>query len=365
MTEGRAPGTEATTAADPVAPAADQNELLVGVDVGGTKIAVLVTSPDGTVLGRAIHASSVADQDGAAEAIAACIDVALAAASKTLADVTVVGIGVPGRVDPVKGHVTLAVNLGWNDLALRDLLEARLGKPCVIENDARAAAVGLHRRRVLGTTDDIAYLAVGTGIAAGVILDGRLHRGARGLAGEIGHVVVDPAGPACACGLNGCLETFVSGPAIARRAAAAAAQARAEGRPTAFDDIEPDALTARDVYRAATDGDPLACEIVEDVGRRLAWAIHLLVMAYDVDRVVLGGGVSHAGQTFVQPIHTELDRLREASQLAREQLAPGIVELLPVGADAGAWGAVTIAAASRADAGTAARWEEVGHVREP
>jgi glucokinase len=267
---------------------------------------------------------------------------------------------VPGRVDPVKGHVTLAVNLGWNDLALRDLLEARLGKPCVIENDARAAAVGLHKRRVLGTTDDIAYLAVGTGIAAGVILDGRLHRGARGLAGEIGHVVVDPQGPECACGLRGCLETFVSGPAIARRAAAAAAQARADGRTTALDHLDPAALTAQDVYGAATDGDPLACELVEDVGRRLAWAIHLLVMAYDVDRVVLGGGVSHAGDTFVQPIHTELDRLRQSSQLAREQLAPGIVELLPVGADAGAWGAVTIAAASDAEIGSADRWEGGG-----
>lgn len=327
-----------TDAADDAAGDAG-HDLLVGVDVGGTKIAVLVTSPDGTVLGRAIHASSVADQDGAAEAIAACIDVALADASRTLDQVKVVGIGVPGRVDPVKGHVTLAVNLGWNDLPLRDALEARLGKPCVIENDARAAAVGLHRRRVLGTTDDIAYLAVGTGIAAGVILDGRLHRGARGLAGEIGHVVVDPTGPVCACGLRGCLETFVSGPAIARRAR----EALATGRPSLLSTVDPDALDARDVYRAATDGDALACELVEDVGRRLAWAIHLLVMAYDVDRVVLGGGVSHAGDTFVQPIYTELERLRAGSPLAREQLAPGVVELLPAGADAGAWGAVSIA----------------------
>lgn len=315
------------------------DDLLVGVDVGGTKIAVLVTSPDGTVLGRAIHASSVADQDGAAEAIAACIDVALADASKTLDQVKVVGIGVPGRVDPVKGHVTLAVNLGWNDLALRDLLEARLGKPCVIENDARAAAVGLHRRRVLGTSDDIAYLAVGTGIAAGVILDGRLHRGARGLAGEIGHVVVDPNGATCACGLRGCLETFVSGPAIARRAR----EALVAGRPSILSTLDPDALDAREVYRAATDGDALACELVEDVGRRLAWAIHLLVMAYDVDRVVLGGGVSHAGDMFMQPIATELERLRAGSPLAREQLSPGVVELLPAGSDAGAWGAVSIA----------------------
>ena len=336
-----ATGHSAATGAGRAASTVD-DDLLVGVDIGGTKIAVLITSPDGTVLGRATHASSVADQDGAAEAIVACIDVALADASRTLDQVRVVGIGVPGRVDPVKGHVTLAVNLGWNDLALRDLLEARLGKPCVIENDARAAAVGLHHRRVLGTTDDIAYLAVGTGIAAGVILDGRLHRGARGLAGEIGHVVVDPMGPECACGLRGCLETYVSGPAIARRATEAIAAGRASS-------LSASGLTAQDVYRAATDGDALACELVEDVGRRLAWAIHLLVMAYDVDRVVLGGGVSHAGATFVGPIHMELDRLRASSALAREQLAPGIVELLPAGADAGAWGAVTIAAVSQGD----------------
>ena len=100
-----------------------------------------------------------------------------------------------------------------------------------------------------------------------------------------------------------------------------------------------------------------------DVGRRLAWAVHLLVMAYDVERVVLGGGVSHAGETFALPIGRELDRMRAASTLAREQLVPGIAELLPPGADAGAWGAVTIAAA-HVRIGTGQGWEEVGHVRD-
>ena len=353
---------------------------MVGVDVGGTKIAVLVTSPDGAVLGRATNASSVADQDGAADAIAAVIDLALEGAGARLTDVAIVGIGVPGRVDPATGNVTLAVNLGWNDLALRDALERRLGRPCVIENDARAAAVGLHRRRVLGSADDIAYLAVGTGIAAGLILDGRLHRGARGLAGEIGHAILDPNGPVCACGQRGCLEAFVSGPAIARRAAEAIAQGRATslagtadaaaGRAPATPDAStpadaptpasagaatartpaatpsapnPTALTARDVYEAAAAGDALACELVEDVGRKLAWAIHLLVMAYDVDRVVVGGGVSHAGEPFMDPIRRELERLRTASPTAGELLPAGVLETLPVGADAGAWGAVAIA----------------------
>lgn len=314
--------------------------ILVGVDVGGTKIAVLITTPDGAILGRATTASSAGDQDGAAEAIASTVETALVAAGARVEDIAVIGVGVPGRVDALTGRVTIAVNLGWTDLALRDALEARLGRPCVIENDARAAAVGLHHRRVLGEAEDIAYLAVGTGIAAGVILDGRLHRGARGLAGEIGHAIADRTGPVCTCGQRGCLEALVSGPSIARRAVEALAKHRGGSR---LGDIPADQLTAIDVYDAAKAGDALATDLVEDVGRRLAWAIHLLVLAYDVDRVVLGGGVSHAGETFMAPIRRELDRLRAASPIAGELLPFGVVEPLPVGADAGVLGAVAIA----------------------
>ena len=330
------------------APEITARPILVGVDVGGTKIAVLITTPDGAILGRATRASSAGDQDGAAEAIATTVERALTDAGASVHDVAVIGVGVPGRVDPLTGRVTIAVNLGWTDLALRDALEARLGRPCVIENDARAAAVGLHRRGVLGTAEDIAYLAVGTGIAAGVILDGRLHRGARGLAGEIGHAIADSGGPVCTCGQRGCLEALVSGPSIARRAADAlaaddAARPAGDRRRSTLSAIPPDRLTAVDVYEAATAGDQLAADLVEDVGRQLAWAIHLLVMAYDVDRVVLGGGVSRAGETFMAPIRRELDRLRGASPIAGELLPLGVVEPLPIGADAGVLGAVAIA----------------------
>ncbi|HEV7605674.1 MAG TPA: ROK family protein, partial [Candidatus Limnocylindrales bacterium] len=290
---------------------------------------------------------------------------ALARAGATARDIAALGVGVPGQVDPLTGDVTLAVNLGWSDLPLGSRLEAHFGRPCVVENDVRAAALGLHRRRVLGDIEDLAYLAVGTGVSAGVVLDGRLHRGAHGLAGEIGHVIVDPGGALCACGQHGCLETLVSGSAIARLAR----EGIEAGRPTSMTDPRPIDTTAPptavDVYRAAASGDGLATEIADAVGRRLAWAVHLLVMAYDVERVVLGGGVSHAGETFVLPIRRELDRMRAASALAREQLVPGIVELLPVGADAGAWGAVIIAGAAHAGIGTGEGWEEVGHVRDP
>jgi glucokinase len=295
---------------------------VAGIDIGGTKIAVLIVDADGAVLGRATHASSVGDQGGAVPAIAAALDEALRTAGLQRTDLIAVGVGVPGRVDPQRGHVTLAVNLGWTDLALKDGLEAAIGRPVVIENDVRAAAIGLHQRGVSGAADDLAYLAVGTGIAAGVILDGRLHRGARGLAGEIGHAIVDPDGPRCACGQRGCLEALVSGPSIARRA---------------------NATSPQEVYAAAVAGDVDAGVLVDDVGRLLAWAIHTLVMAYDVERVVVGGGVSHAGAPFEVPLRRELARLRAASDQAGELLPADIVDVLPPEAEAGAWGAVAVA----------------------
>jgi glucokinase len=307
--------------------------IVAGIDIGGTKIAVLIVDADGGVLGRATHAASVGDQAGAPAAIAAALDEALAAATLRRDDLDAIGVGVPGRVDPVAGHVTLAVNLGWTDFDLRGALEAELGRPVIIENDARAAALGLHRRRVADGRNggDLAYLAVGTGIAAGVVLGGKLHRGTRGLAGEIGHAIVDPVGPRCACGQAGCLEAFASGPSIARRAAAAGMEAG----------------SAKDVYAAAAGGDTTACELVDDVGRRLAWAVHLLVMTYDVDHVVVGGGVSHAGAAFAEPIHQELERLRAVSSQAGELLPAHIVEVLPPEAEPGAWGAVAVANAVR------------------
>ncbi len=322
--------------------------LRVGVDVGGTKIAVLVVDADDRVLAREISPTAAGAQEQAPAAIADAVTSTLAASGADLRSVSAIGVGVPGRVDPLTGTVTLAVNLGWSDLALGGELSRLLGRPCVLENDVRAAALGLHRRRVVGPVEDLAYVAVGTGVSAGVILGGRLHRGSRGLAGEIGHVIVERDGPACSCGEHGCLETFVSGPAIARRGQTAGS-----------------AVTASDVYAAAASGDRVAGAIVDDVGRRLAWAVHLLVMTYDVERVVFGGGVSHAGEAFVAPIQRELERLRATSALAREQLAPGIVDVLPAGSDAGAWGAVTIAGLGHAGAWAGDLRREVGHVPDP
>jgi glucokinase len=317
--------------------------LVVGVDIGGSKVAVLVATADGTPVGRYTLERPVGPQDEATAVIADAIGLALDDAGVGLSSVTAVGIGVPGRVDPDAGTVSLAVNLGWEELPLGPLLAGRLGTLVVLENDVRAAAYGLHQRRVLGDVDDLAYLSVGTGISAGVILDGRLHRGTRGLAGEIGHIVLEPNGPLCPCGLRGCFETLAAGPAIAR----IAREELAAGRDSSLRAVGEE-IGAVDVYAAAARGDALAAEIATRVGEHVARAVHELVMAYDVEVVVLGGGVSKAGDAFLDPILHALDRMRDASALAREVLRPGVVHLLPAGSEAGARGGVSIALAALA-----------------
>ena len=312
--------------------------LLVGVDVGGSKIAVLVVDRDLQVCARHTIPTSVGEPDEAAGQIAAAIEAALASAGATLDEVAAVGVGVPGRVDPATGTVSLAVNLGWHGLPLRQHLEALVNVPCAIENDVRAAAAGILERRTIGDVQDFIYLSVGTGISAGVVLDGSVHRGTRGLAGEIGHIVVDADGPVCPCGLTGCLETIASGPAIARSAG--------------------DGLTAADVYAAAAGGDPAATAIVDRAGASLARAIHSLVMTYDVERIVLGGGVSRAGAAFLDPILRELDAMRAASELATDMLPADVVAVSPDGGDVGTWGGISVAR-TLINAEGAARTEEV------
>ncbi len=329
--------------------------FLAGIDVGGSKIAVLVTDEALRPRGRHLAATEVGAPDRAVDQIVAALDVALDRAGADRRDLAALGVGVPGRVDRATGTVSHAVNLGWERLELGPLLAACLGRPVVIENDVRAAVAGLHERRVLGDVDDIAYLSIGTGISAGLVLDGRVRRGPRGIAGEIGHVVLDPAGPPCSCGLHGCLESLASGPAIAARARAAVAA----GRRSALETVEP--ISAVDVFRHAAAGDLLATEIVEVVGGWVARAVHELVMTFDVRRVALGGGVASAGEAFHAPIDRGLDRLRAASPLARTVLPDDVVAVLGAEAEAGPWGALLLARDALRGRSGPSREEEVAH----
>jgi glucokinase len=328
------------TMADTVPP-----HLRVGVDIGGSKIAVLVVDRDDAVCARRHVPATWAEPDEAVAQIATVIRDTVAEAGATLADVAAVGIGVPGRVDTASGDVTFAVNLGWRHLRLGRRLSEALGVPCIVENDVRAAAVGLHKAAPFRSTDDLVYLGIGTGISAGVVLDGRLHRGVRGLAGEIGHVVLDPDGATCACGLRGCFETIAAGAGIAgaaRNAIDAGEATSLAGGDGSGADRASDGPSAADVFAAAETGDPLARRLVDTAAAAIARMVHELVLAYDVELVVIGGGISRAGAPLLGRIRAALERIAAPSAFAAELLSETEVRLAGPDHDIGTRGAIAL-----------------------
>ena len=305
---------------------------VAGVDVGGTKTSIVVTDARDRTLYE-----DVAPTDPAAlvDQIAGLVN---DARRHLGGDVAAVGVAIPGHIDATDGSVRMAVNLGITYLPIGPMLQARLGVPAFIEHDARAAALWLSERSV-GESDrvpaNLAFLAIGTGISAGIVLDGILLHGENGLAGEVGHVVADPAGVVCACGLRGCLETIAAGPGIARQAD----EAIAAGRPTVLSPHP----TAADVFRASAAGDAVSVEIVDRVAAHLARAIRSLALTLGVRRVVIGGGVAAAGSALLEPIRAHIAHERAASPLVEAALGDAILELLSPTEAPGARGVAAIA----------------------
>lgn len=313
--------------------ASDAPPLWVGLDIGGTKTAVLVVNQAQQPCSQLTQATDTHSPERLLAGTVQAIHRALYQAGAGAQQIAGIGMGVPGQVDRETGEVRLAVNLNLVAYPLGPALSAAFHIPCFLENDVRLATLGAYQ--YIQQTDPlqhVAYLSIGTGIAAGLILDGRLHRGANGMAGEIGHIIVEPNGNRCNCGLTGCLEAMAAGPAIARLAAA---RMREDG--------EQAPLMAASVYQAAVQGNPAAQEVVATVSGYLGRAVQWLIMSYDVEKVVLGGGVTRAGAAFLEPIQRELAKLRAQSALAQVMLAAEKVTLLPPDYDAGTWGAVRLA----------------------
>lgn len=304
------------------------SNLLLAVDVGGTNTEVAVTDLQGRVKEQALAGTDASGPEGLLDSVENAVHHVLRQLNATTADLAGVGLGVPGQVHPESGVVRLAVNLNLTSFPLAMALGGRLRAPVAVENDVRLAALGLyHRLQQERVGQSLAYVSVGTGIAAGIVNDGKLLRGANGMAGEIGHVVFDPQGERCLCGLRGCLETIVSGPAIAR-------QATSWAGPT---------VTARDVYDAAADGNEKAQKLVQRISSHLARALHWLIMSYDVEQLIVGGGVTTAGPLFWEPVTAELSKIRQHSSLAQSMLPTGRIKPLEGDENPGIWGATILA----------------------
>lgn len=270
----------------------------VAVDLGGSWIRAGWVSAGGEV-GEVVRAAT--PQTGP-EAVVDAVAELVARVGPTTGPV---GVAVPGPLSVRDGVVFEPPNLrGWKEVPLRRMLEERLRRRVVLENDANAAALGEWWRGSGRGSRHLVYVTVSTGVGGGLVLDGRLYRGASDTAGEIGHVVVDPAGPVCSCGRRGHLEGIAAGPAIARwteeqlRAGRASVLAGRQG------------LSAREVAEAADAGDELAQEAFRRAGRYLGWAVAGLLNLLNPEVVVVGGGVARAGRWLFDPLR---EAAREAS----------------------------------------------------
>jgi glucokinase len=304
---------------------------LVGIDIGGTKIAALRISPEGEVEARHVISSPATDQTAALPAIET------AAAAVIDDGVTAIGVGMAGLVDARSGVLLWTPNLVWRNLPLSEGLGARFGLPVTVDNDATAAAWAESRLGASRGYDDSLFVGVGTGIGGGIVAGGRLLRGAHGFAGEIGHIIVEPGGPLCGCGNRGCWEQVASGLAIAR-AGRRAVNDEPGSMIARLADGDPDRVTGSLVTEAAREGDVVAVAILTSVARRLGEGIAGLVNVLDPEVVVVGGGVGEAEDLLLGP-------LREAYLAAVEgaDVRPD-VPIVParLGNDAGAIGAALL-----------------------
>lgn len=253
-------------------------------------------------------------------------------------DIYAVGLGIPGLVDPVRGVGIASVNLNWRNVPVRAELQERLGLPCFIENDVKAAALGEARYGAGRGLDSLVFLIIGTGIAASVVQNHTILRGSHGIAGEIGHAIIEPDGPVCKCGGRGCFEALASGPAIAARAVAKL-QAGGSSPLASLPEI-----TAEDVFEAAAGGDPLALQTIREVAAYVAFVVQFLALAYDPQVIVLGGGISLTGNLFFDPIRHALEKQARENWVFREMYSPELVQVTRMGADIAVIGAAALAA---------------------
>jgi predicted NBD/HSP70 family sugar kinase len=296
----------------------------IGLDIGATKTLGVVVDEQGAIR-ASVRRPTVPGAQGVLGTAAEVVEALRREVGEAAG--CPVGVGVPGLVDTREGAVKHAVNLGVDGdwLPVGRLLAELVGVPVLVENDVNAATLGAV---ALSGADDLVYLSIGTGLAAGLVLDGRLRRGDHGAAGEIGHVPVDPSGPLCSCGQRGCLETVASGSALAA--------AWPSG----------DQPAAQALFAAAAAGHREAAAIRDRFADGVAEAVRVLSLSVDPRTIVLGGGVAQLGEQLLDAVTDALRRqTAESPFLASLDLA-GRVQVVPADHPVAAVGAALLGRSS-------------------
>jgi len=317
---------------------------LLALDFGGTKLSAALVEAGARRLRRWHARRSIPSPPGADARYDQSTLLALADELLVGERPRAIGVSFGGPVNADAGLVILSHHVrGWENIPLRDQLQARFGRPVSMDNDANAAALGEWKfgagRVGTGHVASLLYVTVSTGVGGGWILDGRIYRGADSLAGEIGHTIVEPDGPICICGRRGCVESLAAGPNFARRTRERLMAEPAAGavlRELVSGNLE--AVTAEHVARAAQAGDELAREVLVEAARALGFGLGTAITLMNPQRVVLGGGVTKSGELWWRTV-------REAARANALRVPEMTVEIVPAALedDAPLWGAVALA----------------------
>jgi glucokinase len=316
--------------------------LIIGVDVGGTKIAAGVVDAQGSIIEMVKRPTPAANASGT-------IDVISDAVRELLAryEVDAIGIGAAGFVEESQSAVMFAPNLAWRAEPVARGVEERTGRPVIVENDANAAAWAETKLGAGRGHDHVILIAIGTGIGAGVVLNGQLYRGRWGMAGEPGHYRVVPDGRLCGCGNRGCWEQYASGSALAAEARDFARRSPgAAVRLLQLGGGKVEGITGHEVTIAAREGDAAALRCFETIARWLGEGLADLAAILDPGCFVLGGGVSEAGDLFLDQVRAAFD----AGLTGRQFRPHASIVLAELGPDAGLIGAADLARLQRAAA---------------
>ncbi len=287
---------------------AEAGHVLVA-DLGATSIDVAVTSLDGRILGHHDEPAEIEAGPGRClDRVDALFELLLATAQGIPGRLWGVGIGVPGPVEFGSGRpISPPIMPGWDGYPIRERFAERYDAPVWVDNDVNLLALGEWRSGVAAGHDNVVVVKVGTGIGAGIISDGHLHRGAQGSAGDVGHIqVVDDPLVVCRCGNLGCLEALAGGAALGRAGQAAATEGRSARLRVALD--QHGTVTAQDVARAASFGDPVAVALLQGAGRRIGSMLASVVNFFNPSLVVIGGGVANSPDQFLASIRETVYR---------------------------------------------------------
>lgn len=299
---------------------------IIGIDLGGTTVKFAILTGEGEIQQKWSIVTDITDNGShIVPAIVASINEQLARYQLSPADFIGIGMGSPGTVDRKEGTVIGAYNLNWTtSQPIKQLIESGTGIPFAIDNDANVAALGERWKGAGENEEDVVFVTLGTGVGGGIIAGGRLIHGVAGAAGEIGHITVDPDGYDCTCGKKGCLETFASATGVVRLARDFSVEYAGESQlKTNIDDGQ--LITAKDVFDLAKENDKLAVRVVAKVSYYLGLACANVANVLNPSTIVIGGGVSHAGEFLTDQIKTYFDQftyptIRETTKIRLAQL---------------------------------------------